>query len=889
MTIGTQEWAGLTLASGRYKVTAKLGEGGMGFVYRALDQNIDAEVVIKVPRQAMMEDPEFAGRFTHEIRSLVRLSHPHIVKVTDVGNYDGIPFAVMQYLAGGSLEDQRPIGPDGQLLPCEPRNVSRWVIAVADALDYIHRQGYVHRDVKPGNILFDTHGHAFLSDFGVAKVVASSRNAAPARAAMTGAGLVLGTPEYMAPELIMGDALDGRADQYALAITVYELLCGRRPFEDETKTKVMVLHTSKAPPPLTAWCQSLPVSLSQVVLKGLAKEPSQRYATCTELARAVAAAAENATLQSERIRLKCPSCGKTGSTPVSDLARLKAAGGRATCPACKSPIDIGSAVQVAPGPTSGGTMNFSISSNTQQYPPAAGQSPAGGGGTTIPLAAVDRQAPPPLPGKNIAPPRGGSGTIIERTLPAPGESSVPPRGGSGTLIERTLPVPGQISVPPRGGSGTLIERTLPLAGESSVPPRRGSGTLIERTLPRPDDAAAGTIFKSVAGSTPQAPTDPPGKIRAPGSDQTRLWIAIGSAAAAGLLATVGTALFLSTSRKNSDSPSSAPAAASQPAESIKPENTHQESAPPPPTTIAALTESPPAKKLASGAPPKKNARRRAQPKQASTEPNPATPEVDSNVEPDPPPPAEPTPLAKAKRAHPPAPKGVFAAQNFDAARLPRRPRQLEEPLMKTLEKSRSYREEVVVPGGMYCLTRSRADHRSGPRKFIVTECELKEQGPRKTLHLVSTASKELEFEPHLASQLDSEWSAIERRMAILTLWFTSSGDYGVVRAEILQKFTPRLKPGYGVGQADIDYEVFFVTPDGSKAAKAEDSDWQKVGRLNKLYQHHKGMVNSIRKKLQNHDMLALSSQMNNMYAGMLKGIAIDATAQGAMQRAISGK
>ena len=229
MAIGSQEWSGLTLAGGRYQVTAKLGEGGMGFVYRALDQNIDAEVVIKVPRPSMMDDPEFAGRFTREIRSLVKLSHPHIVKVTDVGNYDGIPFAVMQYLAGGSLEDQRPVGPGGQALPGDPRNISRWLLAVAEALDYIHTQGYVHRDVKPGNILFDTQGHAFLSDFGVAKVMASTKNPAPSQTAMTGAGMVLGTPEYMAPELIMGDPFDGRVDQYALAITVYELLCGRRP------------------------------------------------------------------------------------------------------------------------------------------------------------------------------------------------------------------------------------------------------------------------------------------------------------------------------------------------------------------------------------------------------------------------------------------------------------------------------------------------------------------------------------------------------------------------------------------------------------------------------------------------------------------------------------
>src|SRR5262249_34266707 len=163
---------------------------------RALDRNIEADVVVKVPRQAMMEDPEFAGRFTREIRSLVKLSHPHIVKVTDVGDWEGTPFAVMQFLSGGSLEDRRPVGPDRRPVPCDPKEVPRWLTAVAEALDYVHAQGYVHRDVKPGNILFDDQGHAFLSDFGVAKVLALSTASPPSQTARTGTGMVLGTPEY---------------------------------------------------------------------------------------------------------------------------------------------------------------------------------------------------------------------------------------------------------------------------------------------------------------------------------------------------------------------------------------------------------------------------------------------------------------------------------------------------------------------------------------------------------------------------------------------------------------------------------------------------------------------------------------------------------------------
>ena len=123
MAMGTHELEGQTLSQGRYWVTRKLGEGGMGTVYQAQDQNIESDVVIKIPRSSMMDDPEFAGRFTREIRSLVKLSHPHIVKVSDVGSWNDVPFAVMQFLPGGSLEDRRPAAPDGTLYPCDPTTV----------------------------------------------------------------------------------------------------------------------------------------------------------------------------------------------------------------------------------------------------------------------------------------------------------------------------------------------------------------------------------------------------------------------------------------------------------------------------------------------------------------------------------------------------------------------------------------------------------------------------------------------------------------------------------------------------------------------------------------------------------------------------------------------
>jgi serine/threonine-protein kinase len=248
-TTDTATWVGQALSGGRYQITAKLGEGGMGLVYRALDRHLDTEVVIKVSRRAMLDDPAFAGRFAREIRSLVQLVHPHIVKVMDVGEHDGLPFAVMQYLPGGSLRDRQRKGPGGEPRPPSPGDGRTWLEPVADALHFIHRKGSIHRDVKPDNILFDAEGHAYLSDFGVAKVLAQ-RGGRKKNTALTGAGIILGTPHFMAPELIMRQPYDGRADQYALGVTVYELLAGRYPFDGATPVAIYLqTHDRGTRPP----------------------------------------------------------------------------------------------------------------------------------------------------------------------------------------------------------------------------------------------------------------------------------------------------------------------------------------------------------------------------------------------------------------------------------------------------------------------------------------------------------------------------------------------------------------------------------------------------------------------------------------------------------------
>lgn len=285
MTSDRADWVGKTIGDGRFRILRKLGEGGMGFVYQAHDGVLETDVVIKVPRPSMLDDPEFKARFARENRALVKLQHPNVVSILFVGEADGLPYAVMQYLPGGDLKDRQTAAGRGQVAALPPSDLATWLPGIAKALDFIHAQGFIHRDVKPANILFDGHGNVYLSDFGVAKVISEKQTRAGT--SLTGTGMVLGTPEYMAPELIMGESFDGKIDQYALAISVYEVLCGRTPFEGTKSESILVKQVTEAVPPLKSVNPSISQGLNDRVMRGLVKDPKGRYATCEEFSNAV--------------------------------------------------------------------------------------------------------------------------------------------------------------------------------------------------------------------------------------------------------------------------------------------------------------------------------------------------------------------------------------------------------------------------------------------------------------------------------------------------------------------------------------------------------------------------------------------------------------------------
>ena len=856
MTIRSNDWNGLTLSNGRYRITAKLGEGGMGSVYRALDKNLDADVVIKIPRPTMMDDPEFAARFTREVRSLVRLSHPHIVKVTDVGTWEDTPFAVMQYLAGGSLEDRRPTGPGGAGIPCDPGSVPQWLEAVAAALDYVHAQGYVHRDVKPGNILFDAEGHAFLSDFGVAKVLATSTHSRASQTAMTGAGMVVGTPEYMAPELIMGEPFDGRADQYALAVTVYELLCGRRPFEDETKTRLLVLHTTKAPPRLTEWRPSLPERVSQSVLKGLSKNPSERYPTCTAMAAAVATSIAGAGARDERVRLKCPRCGSTGAIARADLVKLKESGRGLSCTSCRATLDF-------PG-ASGSSGSVSTRA---------------GSGNTTPISQPGR------PAEHARPPE--SGRAVARTTALPAQRT------SGEHHSPRTPTACS------GATRALSSPAAPGESRNSHEPKSPSATRESRTLieqaPRQSDRGPGI------GATMTDPEAESGSARSPIAG--RIWVGIGAGVSVSML-TLSLVIWMVATRGAAKPGDLAPTPkveadelarslvatvvpGAPPAGPVSPPTLAAEKASPQPMEPAP-TEAP--EPASEPLPDLANRRSPARPDPAVVKS--APPDASEKDERDHPSPPSIGPLVAENAAESKA-KAVaapIARKPFDTSLLKGISGHRTVSLDKLLASPRSYLNQIVVLAGLFQVANSRHDRSDGTWKCSVTEWKFeagRNGGPPKMSPSLST---EMEVEPKLAECLEGldPGQREGKGVSILTLYVPSSGVCCLVKIEILHKTTYGVKKGFK-HQPDIEYETLSVTSEGAKFVKGDDLEWEKVGRMHLFAKQYKNWFNGLKRQAQNAEQDRMVAQMGVMFQQSMQSVLAAEQQRLRLQQQVSGR
>ena len=269
--ISTSQWN-----IGRYEVLEELGRGGMARVYRAFDPSFKRDVAIKVLPTEFINDEMYRARFEREAQSIATLEHPSIVPVYDFGTMNDQPFLVMRLMPGGALDTL--LKHHG---PLTLEQAIAIVARIATGMDEAHSYGIIHRDIKPGNILFDQYSNAYLSDFGIARIsVASSKISQTS---------MVGTPAYMSPEQIYGDLkIDGRSDVYSLGVMFFEMVTGEAPFKGDTPSRVMMSHLMDVPPDINTYHESLPDGLNNIMQQVLTKKPVDRYASAGAFATALA-------------------------------------------------------------------------------------------------------------------------------------------------------------------------------------------------------------------------------------------------------------------------------------------------------------------------------------------------------------------------------------------------------------------------------------------------------------------------------------------------------------------------------------------------------------------------------------------------------------------------
>src|SRR6266705_5824415 len=252
-----------------YEIIEELGRGGMALVYRARDRQLEREVAIKVLPFSLAFDAEFVERFQREARTAAQLEHPNIIPIYRVGRSGRVIYFVMKFLRGKPLSNI--LAARGSLPPAEIRKI---LADVARALAYAHKKEIVHRDIKPDNIMFDEHGHAVVTDFGIAKAASGGK--------LTGTGMSIGTPHYMSPEQAKAQPLDGRSDIYSLGVVAYQCLTGGVPFDGEDSFSIGYKHIMEEipTPPLE---NPEKRQLFEIVRKMMAKTPAARFQNAEEL------------------------------------------------------------------------------------------------------------------------------------------------------------------------------------------------------------------------------------------------------------------------------------------------------------------------------------------------------------------------------------------------------------------------------------------------------------------------------------------------------------------------------------------------------------------------------------------------------------------------------
>ncbi len=410
---------------GKYQLVERLGQGGMAQVYKAYQPTIERFVAVKVLYSHLAEDEEFLQRFKREAKGLGQLRHPHIVNVIDFDYDDGWYYMVMDYIKGITLRaylDQKKVLPAAEAL--------RIAAQMADALDYAHRQGSIHRDVKPENVMFadEASSYAVITDFGIARLLDN--------VTLTASGVIAGTPAYISPEAAQGEKVDGRTDVYSLGVVLYEMVTGRTPYQGDTPLSLILKKVTEPLPPPLELNPDLPLAIDEVLQKSLAKLPAERYQSAADMLRAI-----------ERVQATLGGARAAGTPEAPEADTFVLARGPARVPASDQ---VGAPLPAAPA------GDLSAARMPRRWILA--------GVAAVLVVAL-------LAAGGLALTRGDRGEVSTATIPVPVETPVDQSPAEAPPAQ-TVVVPSSVgSLRFADGDGTQIRRfTMALDGVPAPPP-----------------------------------------------------------------------------------------------------------------------------------------------------------------------------------------------------------------------------------------------------------------------------------------------------------------------------------------------------------------------------------------------------------------------------------
>ena len=508
---GQANWLVTGLAAGSvvagYRVESRVGVGGMAMVFRARDESLGRTVALKVLAPTLADDTAFRERFIRESRAAAVVDHPHIIPVYGAGEFDGMLYIAMRYVAGGDL--RALLQREG---PLPPSRAAFLLSPLASALDAGHAAGLVHRDVKPANILIDTSpgrpDHLYLSDFGLAKGNAST--------GLTGTGQFLGTLEYCAPEQIGGKPARPQTDQYALGCVAYTMLTATVPFPRDEVTAVLWAHMSEPPPAVTALRPDLPTAVNSVLARAMAKDPEERYPTCAEFAEAVRAAlgvgayTTPSSVYTSAATGPAPARNGELDDPASAVTPLPVPSSPLSVPpAAPDPVPppLRAAVPGSPAPAHGLTQ----SGSSLGFADTEGRTIAQPGGSPVPGSSPGQAASPTrrrrrrlglLAAATVVVAAGGV-TAAVLALSSPGNPPASSPGNPPASSAGNSPGPTTSSSPPASTAGTSPPALAALREPGTAPTGvafKSDGTLV--TV----DASGGAYLWDIAADS-SAPTD----------------------------------------------------------------------------------------------------------------------------------------------------------------------------------------------------------------------------------------------------------------------------------------------------------------------------------------------------------------------------------------------